>query len=167
MDKWRKYGYLLTPANEVWGKVICLQVCVCPQGGSASGGAFSGGVPGPRGCLLLGGAWCMGVSALGGCLVGGGCLVPGMGAWSQGVSAPGGMSGPGGCLVWGVSALGGVPGGRGVPGPGGICSWGVPGPGGVPGGDIPRAATAAGSTHPTGMHSCNLLFMELLLDKES
>ena len=24
---------LLPPANEVWGKVICLQVCVCPQGG--------------------------------------------------------------------------------------------------------------------------------------
>ena len=23
----------LPPANEVWGKVICLQVCVCPQGG--------------------------------------------------------------------------------------------------------------------------------------
>ena len=25
-------GYLPT-ANEVWGKVICLQACVCPQGG--------------------------------------------------------------------------------------------------------------------------------------
>ena len=23
----------LPPANEVWGKVICLQACVCPQGG--------------------------------------------------------------------------------------------------------------------------------------
>ena len=24
---------LLPPANEVWGKVICLHSCVCPQGG--------------------------------------------------------------------------------------------------------------------------------------
>ena len=33
-------------------------------------------------------------------------------------------------------------------------------PGGVPGGDPPRSqmATAAGSTHPTGMHSCSRLF---------
>ena len=38
----------LPPANEVWGKVICLQVCVCPQGG----------MPGPggcEGCLVTGG----------------------------------------------------------------------------------------------------------------
>ena len=46
---------LLPPANEVWGKVICLQACVCPQGG-----AWSRGVSAP------GGAWCWGVSALGG-----------------------------------------------------------------------------------------------------
>ena len=32
---------------------------------------------------------------------------------------------------------------------GGVCSWG-----GVPGGDTPGTATAAGGTHPTGMHSC-------------
>ena len=33
--------WLLPPANEVWGKVICLQVCVCPQGGVCSrGGAW-------------------------------------------------------------------------------------------------------------------------------
>ena len=44
----------------------------------------------------------------------------------------------GGCLV-----LGGV-----------WCQGGVPGPGGVPGGDPPGTATAAGGTHPTGMHSC-------------
>ena len=36
----------------------------------------------------------------------------------------------GGCLLPGVSALG------------------------VPGGDPPWTATAAGDTHPTGMHSC-------------
>ena len=73
---------LLPPANEVWGKVICLQVCVCPQ---------RGGVPGP------GGVW-----------HGGGFLYS-WGFWSQG----------------------------------------------VPGGDPPPpTATAAGGTHPTGMHSC-------------
>ena len=61
-----------------------------------------------------------------------------------------------GCLVWGR----GVPGARGVPGPGGPGPGGclVPGGGswswGVPGGDPPRTATAAGGTHPTGMHSC-------------
>ena len=26
-------AFLLPPANKVWGKVICLQACVCPQGG--------------------------------------------------------------------------------------------------------------------------------------
>ena len=75
---------LLPPENEVWGKVICLQVCVC----------VSTGVPGP------GGVWSQGVSGAGG-------------AWSQGVP------GPGGYLV-----------------------------------ETPRTATAAGGTHPTGMHSC-------------
>ena len=69
----------------------------------------------------------LGVSAPGG----GGCLVPGGVVWSQG--------------------------GLGVPAPGGgTCSrrvWsGLVG--GVPGGYPPGTATAAGSTHPTGMHSC-------------
>ena len=83
--------FLVPPVNEVWGKVICLQVCVCPQGG-----AWSQGVPGPGG-----GAWSRGEPA------------------PRGVSAPRG-SGPGwGCLV-----------------------------------EAPRTATAAGGTHPTGMHSC-------------
>ena len=72
-----------------------------------------------------------------------------------------------GLLPGGVPALGG-----GVPAPGGAwsggsalggaCSWGVPAQGvpapggsgrGVPGGG-PQMATAAGSTHPSGMHSC-------------
>ena len=47
---------------------------------------------------------------------------------------------------------------EGLPGPGGAWSQGVPGLGGlglgVPGGDLPWTATAAGGTHPTGMHSC-------------
>ena len=42
------------------------------------------------------------------------------------------LTGGGGCLV-----------------PGGCLL-----PGGVLGGDPPRTATAAGGTHPTGMHSC-------------
>ena len=53
---------------------------------------------------------------------------------------------PGGCLVRG-----------GVPGPGGCLVRGVPGPGGVSGGDPPRTATAAGSTHPTGMYPCSII----------
>ena len=79
--------WLLPPANEVWGKVICLQACVCPRGD-----ACSRGVPG------TGGAWS------------GGCMVPG-----------------------------------------------------VPGGDPPPpTATAAGGTHPTGMHSCSLFSYKCL-----
>ena len=35
-----------------------------------------------------------------------------------------------------------------------LFTGGVPGLRGVPGGDPPRTATAAGGTHPTGMHSC-------------
>ena len=51
---------------------------------------------------------------------------------------------------------------------GGAWSWGVLGPwgclvlgGGVPGGDPLKTATAVGSMHPTGMHSC--LISDLLL----
>ena len=78
----------LPPANEVWGKVICLQACVCPQGGSAwSGGRMHG--PG-GGCMVLGGAW------------------SGGGAWSRGVAwSGGGVAWSRGCMVRG----GGVPGG--------------------------------------------------------
>ena len=83
---------LLPPANEVRGKVICLQVCVCPQGVAWSrGGVWSQGVFGPGGCLVPGVAWSWG------------CLVPGVpgpgGAWSQG------------CLIWGVPGPRGVSGG--------------------------------------------------------
>ena len=48
------------PANEVWGKIICLQVCVCPQGGCLVPGGVPdpSGVPGPRGVSGPGGgAW--------------------------------------------------------------------------------------------------------------
>ena len=58
----------------------------------------------------------------------GGCLVPG-----------------GGCLL------------RGLPGPGGLCCP-VPGACSAGGGvETPVMATAAGGTHPTGMHSCSNL----------
>ena len=66
--------------------------------------------------------------------------------WSRGVPGPGSLL-PEGCLVWRGSAP----------------RWGVPGlelggsalVGSAPGGvETPRTATAAGGTHPTGMHSC-------------
>ena len=133
----------LPPANEVWGKVICLHACVCPQWGE--------GVPAP-------GGW-----GDGGVLY----MVPGSassqgGAWSWGVvHGPVGVDGPRGCMVLaGCIVLGGrmVPEGTwswGVHGPGGCrVLKGVHGPGGMPGGDTPLTATAVGGTHPTGMHSC-------------
>ena len=77
-----------------------------------------------------------GVCSRGGSYSWGGCLLWGVpapgGTNSWGVSAPRGMSAPGGCLLLG-----------------GACSRGVPG------GDPPGTATAAGGTHPTGMHSCS------------
>ena len=80
-----------------------------------------------------GGVCFQGVSALVGCLLPGGLL-------------------PGGCLLPGVCS-------RGCLLLGGVCSRGVSAlwvssPGGVPGGHPPGTATAAGGTHPTGMHSC-------------
>ena len=50
---------LLPPANEVWGKVICLQVCVCPRGGGvwSREGAWFWGRSGPGGAWSLGGVW--------------------------------------------------------------------------------------------------------------
>ena len=50
-----------------------------------------------------------------------------------------------------------LPGGRELP-PGGMPPpRGVLPPGGMPGGDPPGTATAAGGTHPTGMHSCKVM----------
>ena len=69
-----------------------------------------------------------GVPDPGGAWSGGGCLLP------EGLSAPGRVHGLEGCLLWGFCSRG-------------VYSWGVPS------GD-PRAATDAGGTHPTGMHSC-------------
>ena len=70
------------------------------------------------------------------------------GAWSWGGLLSGGAW-SGGCLVLGRSAPGGVPGPRG----GRFLLWGVSAPRGCLV-ETPPMATAAGSTHPTGMHSC-------------
>ena len=95
---------------------------------------------------------------------GGGCLVPGVpdpgdvwsregvcwsreGVWSEAGLVPGGVW-SWGCLVPGVRSRGEVP------GPGGcLVPGGLPGPGGCLV-ETPWMATAVGSTHPTGMHSC-------------
>ena len=51
--------------------------------------------------------------------------------------------------------------GSGVPGPRGMPAHGECLLQGVPGGDLPRAATAVGSMHPTGMHSCLIIHSEI------
>ena len=95
-----------------------------------------------------------GVCSRGGCLVLGGVPGPG-GAWSRGVP------GPAGCLVPGEGAWSRR---VGVPTPGGcVPGLGVPDPGSVPGGDPPGMATAAGSTHPTGMDSCLIKLLSISL----
>ena len=48
-----KLRRLLPPSNEVGGKVICLQVCVCPQG-SAIPACIAGGIPACLAAGLLG-----------------------------------------------------------------------------------------------------------------
>ena len=61
-------------------------------------------------------------------------------------------TGWGGGLLPGVPGPGGsAPGGHAWSGGGGLLL------GGVPGGDPPGTATAAGGTHPTGMHSCYII----------
>ena len=62
----------------------------------------------------------------------------------------GGVSGPkGGCLVQGGAAP-----------RGGVCSRGMSAPGGA-WWRLPRTATAAGGTHPTGMHSYLYLVLQI------
>ena len=84
--------------------------------------------------LSTGGAWCWG--GVPGSRGGGWC------AWSEWGWSQGSLVWEG-CLVQRSLV------------PGGLCAWSV---GvwsqGVPGGEPPPTATAAGGTHPTGMHSC-------------
>ena len=78
-----EFQHLLTPTNEVWDKVICLQVCVFPKGkGVSHGGTWSRGAW-SWGCLVPGDVWSEG-------LVLGGCLVQ-RGAWSGVMPALGGL----------------------------------------------------------------------------
>ena len=117
----------LPPTNEVWGKVICLQVCVCPQGEcypsmhcrwypSMPCSRSPGGSPGPHPRGKWRGIWSRPTAK--GEIEGGIWFRP---------TAKGEIEGD---LVWG-----------------GACSRGclVKTP--------PRTATDAGCTHPTGMHS--------------
>ena len=66
------------------------------------------------------------------------------GSWSREVTGPGGAL-SGGCLVPGGSA------------PGGCLVWGGAWSGGMCLVETPLTASAAGGTHPTGMHSCFVL----------
>ena len=75
----------------------------------------------------------------------------------RGVPGLGGVPVPGGCLLWGGACS------RGSGLKGCACSQGggvVPAPGGKGSGlrgclvETPQMATAVGSMHPTGMHSC-------------
>ena len=96
----RRTGHCYRPQRS-WGKVIFSQACdILFTGGvpgPGGGGAWSGGVHGPRGVPGPegGGAW----SRVGTWSWGGWCMVPGGGAWSQG-----------GVWSWGVH--GGDPPGR-------------------------------------------------------
>ena len=156
--------------------MICLQVCVCPQG-DAIAACIPGGIPAclaaglQRGCFpSMHCRWYPSMSC---------SRSPGgLQAHTQGGS--GGGSGPGpqprgklreilsrstakgeieGDLVqahsqegsWGGSGPGGLI-------SGGACSWGVPASGWCLVETLPPTATAAGSMHPTGMHSCCWLF---------
>ena len=73
-------------------------------------------------------------------------MVPG-GAWSRGMHGP-----RRGAWSWGVCMIPGVHGPLGCLLPGGACSLGGAWFGGT--WQRPPTTTAAGGTHPTGMHSC-------------
>ena len=104
---------------------VCQEFCSWGVGGVCSGGVPAPGESGPRGCACPGGG---GLCSHGGLLLGG-CLL-----WGGDVLPGAGVCSRG-TSFWGFTA-------------GGICSWGS-----APR-DPPVLATAAGSTHPTGMNSC-------------
>ena len=128
---------------------------------------IAGGIPacltaGLWGVLLLGGCGPGGCLLLGGSLGGGVCVVPGVSSW--GVS-PGGVPFCYGLLLWssvmpfwfgGLLIEGGLlvwsfGGGRRPHQKAITVAWWRP----------PRKATAAGSTHPTGMHSCLTMYLSI------
>ena len=158
----RGANLLSPPANEVWGKVICLQVSVYPQGGAIPA-CITGDIPA---CLAAGLGGGLKAHTQGGS---GGGSFPGpqprgklRGIWSRS-TAKGeieGESGPGpqprGKLEG--SGPGGAWSGEGVPGPGGCLLEGCL----VLGGclllgclvETPSDGYCCGGTHPTEMHSC-------------
>ena len=97
VQEWAVHLFL-PPTNEVRGKVICLQVCICPQGGCLVRGW---GVPAPKG-VWSGACACSG----GGCLLWGE-VWSGGGACSQGGLLRGGpwWGPPQRLLLWTVRIL--------------------------------------------------------------
>ena len=135
----------LPPANEVWGKVIFLHLSVIlfTGGGGAIPACIAGGIPACLAAGLQGG----GIPA---CLAGFQAHTQGgkfRGIWLGGVSRPTPKGEVERDLVQ-AHSQGGSWGGSGW---GGTCSRA-----GVCV-ETPVTATAAGGTHPTGMHSCLLL----------
>ena len=108
-----------------------LQVYVCPQGGCAS-------MPCSRS---------PGGGAIPACIAGGipACLAAGL--QGGGVPAPAGACSEGACSR-GVCSRG-------------VCSHGVPALGGVWRPPRKQTAAVADGTHPTGMHSCLVIFQEI------
>ena len=145
---WRYTSYwnafLLLPANEVWGKVIFLNLSVILFRG--------GGVLSQYALQVVSQHALQQVSRGSGIPA---CLA-GFQAHTQGGSL--GVSGWGGLQAntqggsWGGSGPGPQPRGK----LRGVCSRGGCLLGGVC--ETPPTATAAGGTHPTGMHSCKICF---------
>ena len=102
-----------------------------------------------EGYVFTGVSFCSQGDGIPTCIAGGitACLAAGS-ACSQGVCSRGGV-----CSRRGAWSGGSAPGG---------LLQGGSAPGGVPGADPPGTATAAGGTHPTGMHSCRLDFLSNL-----
>ena len=117
---------------------------------------LEGGVHGREWHAWPGGLW-LGECMARGTRVAGGVCVPGGCAWPGGARVAGGVCVPGGCAWPGGACVAG-----GVCVPGGCAWWGVHGCGHVcSGANVSmghawkeKMATAAGSAHPTRMHSC-------------
>ena len=142
--------YCYRPQTK-FAKVMFLHVSVILSTGGAIPACIAGGIPA---CLAAGLQGDLQAHSQGGSWGGSGPgpqprgKLKGSGqAHSQGGSWEWGGVCSGGCLLQGE--------GR-VPAPG-VPAWGVSAQGGVCSGGVetPQTATAAGSTHPTGMYSCS------------
>ena len=139
---------IFTGRNEVLAKVIFLHVCVI---------LFTGGVPAPNfrgGCLLQISGGVPAPNFRGGCLlqISGGCLLQIFGGGACSKFRGGACSKfSGGCLLQ-------------ISGGGGACSkfsGGVPAPNFRGGGvlQFSEYGHRLASTHPTGMHSCDITIL--------